>query len=152
MLLLNFFKFMGFFQIPEVPSTCGLNPWVLNRVALNRLKLWAQGTPSTPLVEAPIHLGQRLEFAAQRDQRGVAPADCWNWGERGPSLIGSLVLFCLGCSSRPWTKYFFPHRTLFCSIPLSPSPRKLDRQPCWVACLLVCVSGAAPNRRPAQLW
>jgi hypothetical protein len=21
------------------------------------------------------------------------------------------------------------------------SPRKLDRQPCWVACLLVCVSG-----------
>ncbi len=27
------------------------------------------------------------------------------------------------------------------SITLSLSPSKLDRQPCWVACLLVCVSG-----------
>ncbi len=27
------------------------------------------------------------------------------------------------------------------SIHLSPSPSKLGRQPCWVACLLVCVSG-----------
>jgi hypothetical protein len=27
------------------------------------------------------------------------------------------------------------------SIPLSKSPSKLGRQPCWVACLLVCVSG-----------
>ena len=46
----------------------------------------------------------------------------------------------LGCSSRPNTKYFFPHRTL-----LSPSPSKLGRQPCWVACLLVCVSGCPPR-------
>jgi hypothetical protein len=38
--------------------------------------------------------------------------------ERGPSLVGSLglswqykrFLFCLGCSSRSSTKYFFPHR------------------------------------------
>ncbi len=27
------------------------------------------------------------------------------------------------------------------SIPVSPSPRKLGKQPCWVACLLVCVFG-----------
>ncbi len=27
------------------------------------------------------------------------------------------------------------------SVPVSPSPSKLGRQPCWVACLLVCVSG-----------
>jgi hypothetical protein len=27
------------------------------------------------------------------------------------------------------------------SIPLSPSPSKQGRQPCWVACLLVCASG-----------
>jgi len=40
--------------------------------------------------------------------------------ERGPFLVGFLglsywykrFLFCLGCSSRPNTK-FFPHRTLF---------------------------------------
>jgi len=30
------------------------------------------------------------------------------------------------------------------SIPLSSSPSKLDRQPCWVACLLVCVFGSHP--------
>jgi hypothetical protein len=60
---------------------------------------------------------------------------------RGPFLVSSLGLLCkykytiflscLGCSSRPSTKF---------SIPLSPSPSKLGRQPCWVACLLVCVS------------
>ncbi len=27
------------------------------------------------------------------------------------------------------------------SVPLSQSPSKLGRQPCWVACLLVCISG-----------
>jgi hypothetical protein len=27
------------------------------------------------------------------------------------------------------------------STPLSPSPSKLGRQPCWVSCLVVCVSG-----------
>jgi hypothetical protein len=31
------------------------------------------------------------------------------------------------------------------SMPLSPSPSKLGRQPCWVACLLVCVSGCPPR-------
>jgi hypothetical protein len=38
--------------------------------------------------------------------------------ERGPYLVSSLGLSCrflfsLGCSSRPNTKYFFPHRTQF---------------------------------------
>jgi hypothetical protein len=41
--------------------------------------------------------------------------------ERGPSLVGSWglsrrykrFLFCLGCSNRPSTKYFFPPCTLF---------------------------------------
>ncbi len=36
--------------------------------------------------------------------------------------------------------FFFSPYTL--SIPLSPSPSKLGRQPSWVACLLVGVSGA----------
>ncbi len=35
-------------------------------------------------------------------------------------------------------KYFFPNRILVQFL-LSPSPSKLGRQPCWVACPLVCV-------------
>ncbi len=63
------------------------------------------------------------------EQRGVAPADRWNWGEWGNkeykwmgSFLGWFVglavpeqeiLFCLGWSSQPSAKYFFPHRTQF---------------------------------------
>jgi hypothetical protein len=50
-------------------------------------------------------------------------------------------LFCLGCSSRPRTKYFFLTVHYMYLIPLYPSSSKLGRQPCWTACLLVCVSG-----------
>jgi hypothetical protein len=47
--------------------------------------------------------------------------DSKNINERGPALVGSLGLsyrykifmLCLGCSSRPSKKYFFPHCTLF---------------------------------------
>jgi hypothetical protein len=68
--------------------------------------------------------------------------------ERGPFLVGSLglscrykrFLFCLDCSSRPQYKILFSSPYTI-SKPLSPQPSKLDRQPCWVACLLVCVSG-----------
>ncbi len=49
------------------------------------------------------------------------------------------VLFCLGCSSRPCTKYFFPHPIHYFNS-FVPNASKLGRQPCWVACLLVCVS------------
>ncbi len=49
-------------------------------------------------------------------------------------------LFCLGCSNLPSTKYLFPHRTLFQFL-CPHRPSKLGRQPCWVAYLLVCVSG-----------
>jgi hypothetical protein len=49
-------------------------------------------------------------------------------------------LFCLGCSSRLSTRYFFPSPYTV-SFPLSSSPSKLGRQQCWVTCLLVCVSG-----------
>jgi hypothetical protein len=56
--------------------------------------------------------------------------------DRGPSLIGSLglsgqyktFLFCLGCTGRPNTKYFFLTYTF--SILLSSSASKLGRQPC----------------------
>ncbi len=47
--------------------------------------------------------------------------DSKSTNERGLSLVASLgllcrykrVLFCLDCSRRPSTKYFFPHRTPF---------------------------------------
>ncbi len=50
-----------------------------------------------------------------------ANEDSKSTNERGPALVASLVLscrykrfsFCLGCSRRPSTKYFFPHRTSF---------------------------------------
>ncbi len=58
-------------------------------------------------------------------------------GSLGLSCRYKRFLFCLGCSSWPSTKYFFPHHTLF----QPPSLSQLGRQPCWVACLLVCVSG-----------
>ncbi len=68
--------------------------------------------------------------------------------ERGPSLFGSLGLSCrykrfascLGRPSRPSSKYFF-YSFFIVSVHLSPSPRKLGRQSCWVACLLICISG-----------
>ncbi len=85
----------------------------------------------SPLVShCPHHLlsqhGQN-----QRDQRGVANADCrnrckwglleykWKWSFLG-WFVGLVVpvctidfLSCLGCSSQPSTKYYLPHRTLF---------------------------------------
>jgi hypothetical protein len=85
----------------------------------------------------------------------MAPADCWNWGEWGTQrvqmkgVLGWFIrlvmpvqeIFALSWRlySQPSTKYVLPHYTI--SIPVYPSPRKLGRQPCWVACLLVCVSG-----------
>ncbi len=84
-----------------------------------------------------------FHILAQRDQRGVALSECWNWAEvngdfkgtneRGSSLVGSLgsscrykrLLSCLGCSGQPSTKYFFFSPYNF-SIYVSPSPSNLD--------------------------
>ncbi len=60
---------------------------------------------------------------------------------------GSLVLSCrykrlfsaLASLAGPVQDIFSSLYTI--SIPLSPSLSKLGRQPCWVSCLLVCVSG-----------
>jgi hypothetical protein len=50
--------------------------------------------------------------------------------------------FCssLAALVSPVQKYFFPSLYTFSTL-LSPSLSKLGSQPCWVACLLVCVSG-----------
>ncbi len=55
----------------------------------------------------------------------------WLWRARDCSGPTSLVGLVQNIFSSPYTF----------SISLSPSPSKLGRQPCWVACLLVCVSG-----------
>ncbi len=64
-------------------------------------------------------------------------------GLLGLSCWYKRFLPCLGCSGQPSTKYVF--LTVHFSISVSISPSKLGRQPCWVACLLVCVSDC--NRR-----
>ncbi len=102
------------------------------------------------------HPNTFFDYLHQRNYRGVVPADCWNWGERGLNeykwkgcFLGwfaglacryksFLFLFCLGCSSRPSKNTFSSPYTI--PIPLSPSPSKLDGQPCLVARLLMCVS------------
>ncbi len=50
--------------------------------------------------------------------------DSKSTNERVLSLVGSLG-----------SSYFFPHRTLFHAIYVSPSPSELGRQSCRVACL-----------------
>ncbi len=93
----------------------------------------------------------------QRDQRGVASADCWTWGKRThwehmkgvlPMLVcwalwtGRRDFFsCLGCSSQSSTKNIFFLEAHNFAIHLSPLPSKLGRQSCRTACLLISVSG-----------
>jgi hypothetical protein len=104
-------------------------------------------------------------FSNQRlQERGVAPADCWNWGEwglgtneRGPSLVGLLGLSCqykrflsfLGCFSWPSTKYF-SHRTLFqSSDPIAQQAGQavvLGRQSLSTVCVSVL------NHRTREYW
>jgi hypothetical protein len=60
-----------------------------------------------------------------------------------PWLVRWACRYCLGCSSWPCAKYFFSSIDTI-SIPMSPSPSRLGRQPCWVACLSVCVSAVTP--------
>jgi hypothetical protein len=74
--------------------------------------------------------------------------------ERAPFLVGSLGLlwpvqefFCsaLFALNRPSTKKILPHRTLFqCLSPHRTASWAGSR--CWVACLLICVSGRGLKR------
>ncbi len=94
---------------------------------------WFHGSlPSPPTPHKPRALISRnfkLVGQVQRDQRGVAPADCWNWGEWGltgykwkRSFLGGFVGLIVPVQETvilPWLiwsaqyKIFFPHRTLF---------------------------------------
>ncbi len=64
--------------------------------------------------------------------------DSKSTNERGPSLVGCTRDFC---STVHWllqsVQYkIFTSSTYTFSVPLSPSLSKLDRQTCWVACLI----------------
>jgi hypothetical protein len=70
----------------------------------------------------------------------------WMWTQRGQMKgVLSWLIRCAFCvlswllRSAQYKIFFSSPYTIY--IPLSPSPSKLGRQPCWVACLLVCVSG-----------
>jgi hypothetical protein len=59
-------------------------------------------------------------------------------GSLGLSCRYKIFLFCLAAAVGPCsTKFRLPHHTLF----QFPSPSKLGKQPCWAACLFLCVSG-----------
>ncbi len=82
--------------------------------------VWAHGTRTTKASLSP-----NFKFVTTRETReGCGP--CWllklRWmGTQWVQMKGVLprlvrwawFLFCLCCSSKPSTKYFFPHRTLF---------------------------------------
>ncbi len=63
-------------------------------------------------------------------------------------LLSKRFLSCLGCFSRPSTNLFSSPYTI--SLHLSPSPSKLGRQSCHVACLLICVSDYCHHNLPSE--
>ncbi len=88
----------------------------------------------------------------------VAPAGCWNWGEWTQRIqIKRVLPLFPGWACHAGTRDFFvlPGAALVglltvpytISIPLSPTPSKLGRQWCRIACLLVCVSDLTNERR-----
>ncbi len=82
--------------------------------------------------------------------------DSKSTNERGSSLVGSLGLSCrkrdfcpaLASLVDPVQNVFSSPLTI--SMPLSPSPSKLGKQPCWVACLLVYVPASSPHSIPCK--
>ncbi len=113
----------------------------------------------------------RLYIGAQINFEDLTPylAYGWNWDEwglkdgkwKGPFLGWACRAgrrdFCSAWAApgRSSTKYFFPHLTLFQFLCPHPLPCKFYRQPCWVACLLVYVSGVSwkkPAGRGCYTW
>ncbi len=71
-----------------------------------------------------------------------ANGDLWNTNERGPSLMvcwsrrAGTRDFCSALAALQSAQYKIVYSSPYTiSIPLYPSPGKLDRQPCWVTCL-----------------
>jgi hypothetical protein len=85
-----------------------------------------------------------VQYNNQRDQRGVAPADCWNRGEWGLKVgIPWLVRWVRRAGTRdfflPWLLWSAQYKIVFyspytISIYVSPSPSNLGRQSCRATC------------------
>jgi hypothetical protein len=90
----------------------------------------------------PCSLLKLRGMGTQRVQmQGVLP-----WLVRWACRAGTRDFYsALAALVGPVQNIFSPPYTIpyTISMPLSQSLRKLDRQPCWVACLLVYVSGRA---------
>ncbi len=76
----------------------------------------------------------KVETELSGDSTSTTESDIFLVSSLGLSCRYKIFLFCLGCSSRPSTKYFFPAVHYFNFF--VPSPSKLGRPPCWAACLL----------------
>ncbi len=89
---------------------------------------WPVNTLTLYVVPTVIRKSEELQentSGSAADKRGVAPADCWNWGELGfkeyklkGSFISWFVGLCLSCSI--WPSSISSPYTF--SIHLSPSP------------------------------
>ncbi len=103
---------------------------------------------------SPSTITRYVSIRETREGWPLLTVGTWNWGEWGhkkdkckgffPGWFFGLVvpvqiLFVLAALAGPVQNIFSSPYTI--SMPMSPSPSKLGRQPCWVASLLVCVSG-----------
>ncbi len=133
--------------------------WIPSLFSLFTLDGFMAAYPPPPhKPRALINRNFKLVGQAQRDQRGVASADCWNWGEWGHTIYkckGSFLGGFVGLSVPVQETFILPlllwsaqYKIFFSSpytisIYVSPSPSNLGRQPCRAACLWMCVSGQA---------
>jgi hypothetical protein len=81
-----------------------------------------------------------VETEVNGDSKSTTWLVCWA-GSAGARYFCSALAALFGL-----VQNFFFLTVPYISIPFSPTPSKLDRQPCWVACLLVCVSGGDRRR------
>jgi hypothetical protein len=117
----------------------------------------------TGRAESDTHI-QRLGAPAEcRPSATEVTRDSENTNERNPSLIGSLgltcrykrLLVCLGCSSRPSTKYIFPYRTQFRFLGPHRSASWANRQrgpPVSVCVSLGRIVPQSQGKQTAKTW
>jgi hypothetical protein len=123
----NFFLFFTEIEVHRIPFT--------NNIQSRRMQGFASAFRDTT-VERVASAVPTVETEANTDSRRTEHKKGVHFWLVHWARCASTREFCpcLGCFSRPNTKYIFPHRTLFHFI-LSPC-----RQSCRVACLFKCVS------------
>ncbi len=90
-----------------------------------------------PLFDAIKTVGKQLYHCVYSNcdvlpERWVTPADCWNRGERGPSLVGSLGLY-----GTVQNVVFHTAQYLNSFVPID---QQAGQAAVMVACLLECIS------------